>query len=231
MNKPGPSFHGIALALTAVLIILGAFSFSITEGLTSAAAEPGFWQTPGVNVAWLISPTPTPTITNTPTPCPMPEGWVTYQIKPGESPEQLSTSYGFTLDLLQLANCQSGAPFTEGQVIFLPAHTATPTRTYTPTPSETPVLCVYPRGWSVYTVQAGETAFSLSLKYNIGMLEFQKANCLRENQVLTAGMQVYLPLPATDTPIPPPPTPTHTPLPPSVTPTITPLILITIQPT
>lgn len=231
MNKPSPSFHGFALAVAAALIILGAFSFSITEGLTAAAARPDFWQTPGLDVAWLASPTPTPTITDTPTPCPMPDGWVMYQIKPGESPDQLSTSYGFTLDLLQLANCQSGVPFMEGQVIFLPAQTVTPTRTYTPTPSETPIQCVYPQGWSVYTVQAGETAFGLSLKYNIGILEFQKANCLRENQVLTAGMQVYLPLPATETPIPPPPTNTIPPPPPTPTYTITPLILITIQPT
>jgi LysM repeat protein len=231
MNKPASSLPGGVLVLAAALIILGAFSFAITEDLTAAATAPDFWQTPGLDVAWLVSPTPTPTITDTPTPCPMPEGWVAYQIQPGDSADRLSNSYGYSPELLQLANCQSGIPFYEGQLVFLPAHTVTPTRTFTPTPSETPIRCVYPRGWSPYSIQPGDTAFSLSLKYNIGVLEFQKANCLKENEDLKAGMQIYLPLPATETPIPPPPTPTHTPLPPSATPTITPLILFTVQPT
>ncbi|MHC1783977.1 MAG: LysM peptidoglycan-binding domain-containing protein [Anaerolineaceae bacterium] len=220
----------VGLVITAFVFILGAFSLSITEGLISSVAAPGFWQTPDLNIAWLVSPTATATITSTPTPCPLPQGWVTYQIQPGDSAELLSINRGFTLDMIQLANCQSGQSFTTGQVIFLPAHTITPTRTYTPTQTNTPIVCSHPQGWSPYVVQAGDTSFSLSLKYNIGVIELQKANCLEENEDLKPGMEVYLPLPATMTPIPPTPVNSATLPPPTVTPTVTPLILFTAPP-
>jgi LysM repeat protein len=220
----------VGLVIAAFVFILGSYSISITEGLINSLATPGFWQTPDLNVAWLVSPTPTPTITYTPTPCPMPQGWVTYQIQPGDAPEQLSINRGFTLDMIQLANCQSGQAFSAGQVIFLPAHTVTPTRTYTPTPTNTPIVCSHPQGWSPYIVKSGDTSFSLSLKYNIGIVELQKANCLKENEDLKPGMEVYLPLPATSTPIAPTATNSTTPLPPTITPTITPLILFTAPP-
>lgn len=218
MSQSRASCLSITLVAFTVLIILGSFSLGITEGLINSYATPVFWETPGINVAWLVSPTPTPTITSTPTPCPLPEGWVDYQIQPGDNLDSLSQSRGFSVELVQVANCQPGVFFESGQVIFLPAYTVTPTMTFTPTPSATPVICSHPQGWDVYLVQNGDTPFSLSLKYNIGIVELQKANCLDENEDLIAGQELYLPLPATLTPIPPPATNTMTPLPPTITP-------------
>lgn len=227
MTGPNRSCLGIGLAVAALVLILGTFSASLTESLIAGYTRPDFWQTPDLNIPWLSSPTPTPTITNTPTPCPLPEGWLTYQLQPGITIDQLSNSYGFSIEMLELANCQPGQPFSESQIIFLPAYTVTPTRTFTPTPSETPVVCAHPNGWSPYIVGEGETAFSLSLKYNIRIVDLQKANCLEGNSDLNPGDEIYLPLPATSTPLPPTPTNTATPLPPTATATITPLILFT----
>jgi LysM repeat protein len=220
----------IGLVIAALLIVMGTYSLSLTEGLINTYSTPEFWGTPDLKVAWLQSPTPTATITQTPTPCPMPEGWVVYQIQPGDSAEQLSINRGFTLDLIQLANCQAGRSFQEGQLIFLPAFTVTPTRTFTITPSSTPIICPHPQGWSVYVVKDGDTPFSLSLKYNIGIVELQKANCLKENEELKPGQRLYLPLPAAE--LPPPPTSTFPPptLTPTIEPTITPLIIFTAPP-
>jgi LysM repeat protein len=230
MSQSRTSCLSLVLVASTLLIILGAYSLGITEGLINTYATPAFWETPDIKVAWLVSPTPTATITSTATPCPMPEGWVDYQIQPDDSLDTLSQTRGFTVELVQLANCQPGVFFEPGQVIFLPAHTLTPTRTFTPTPSETPVICSHPQGWDVYIIENGDTPFSLSLKYNVGIVELQKANCLDENEDLIAGQELYLPLPATITPIPPTATITMTPLPPTITPTLTPLILRTAPP-
>lgn len=95
--------------------------------------------------------------------------------------------------------------------IFLPA-TFTPvpyptestvapsaTETGAPLPSTSPTLpsplmpsCSPPAGWVLYTVQPGETLYSLALRTGVTELALMGANCLN-TQTISPGQQIYLP--------------------------------------
>lgn len=105
----------------------------------------------------------------------------------------------------------------------------TPTSTDTPIPStDTPTPCSPPTDWVAYTVQSGDTLYSLAQKTNTTVDEIQRANCMAGATTIIVGQVLYLPiLPPTNTPVPPtntplPPTNTDTPKPAEPTPTNTP---------
>jgi LysM repeat protein len=98
---------------------------------------------------------------------------------------------------------------------FTPSATFTPSLTPTPTlfvptlPLEllTPTLtpssaaalaeppCVPRRDWTPYTVQAGETLFSLARRAQISLAELARANCLSDPSRLASGTVIYVPRP------------------------------------
>lgn len=126
-----------------------------------------------------------------------------------------------------------------------PTETALPTATPTLPPTATAVpsgsLCGPPAGWVLYTVQAGENLYRISLRYDVSLAQMRQANCLASNDIY-AGQRIYVPYltpspteavatptspppsPTPDTPTPVPPTatlepsPTATPVPPTATP-------------
>lgn len=111
-----------------------------------------------------------------------------------------------------------------------PASPITPTFTSTPTVQIRPFAgCVVapPPGWVLYTIQPGNTLFSLAGRTAAGVAQVKQVNCL-VGDGLQAGQQLWLPqLPPFVTP----PTPTFTPTPsptpsPSPTPTDTPEVLL-----
>ncbi len=80
-----------------------------------------------------------------------------------------------------------------------PVEQASPTETQTiiptDTPTDTPVICRPPNGhhgWVVYTVQAGDTLFSLAVSTNTNVEEIQKANCIT-GTIIYNGQPLYLP--------------------------------------
>jgi LCP family protein required for cell wall assembly len=91
--------------------------------------------------------------------------------------------------------------------------------TIPPTPSLPPsaLACPPPIGWGSYSVQSGDTLFSLAQAHDLSVDDLQVANCL-EGDFLQVDQILFLPLP-TPTSTPPPgasPTPTPTPtLPPT----------------
>ena len=93
-----------------------------------------------------------------------------------------------------------------GQQIYLP-----PAFYVSPTPE--PYPCGPPLGWVVYTVQPGDTLYSLSVRFGVGIDAIRQANCL-SGYTIYAGQALYLP------PLPPTPirTLTETPIP-TLTPT------------
>ncbi|MDW8299918.1 MAG: LysM peptidoglycan-binding domain-containing protein, partial [Anaerolineae bacterium] len=90
-----------------------------------------------------------------------------------------------------------------------PSHTPTPTLfvptfppellTPTPTPLSVAALtatpCLPRRDWIPYTVQAGETLFSLARRAQVSLAELARANCIADPSRLVVGTVIYLPRP------------------------------------
>jgi LysM repeat protein len=68
-----------------------------------------------------------------------------------------------------------------------------------PTNLPQPTVCQPPPGWVVYTVQPGDTLYSLGLRTETSAEEIMAANCLASSLILS-GQSLYLPY------LPPPPT-------------------------
>ncbi len=89
------------------------------------------------------TPTEAPSATPRPTirPCGPPSGWVTYIVQPGDTLYSLSRIFGVSVAELQFANCLANPNDIKAgstlYVPFIPARSATPTRT-TAAPSNTP---------------------------------------------------------------------------------------------
>jgi LysM repeat protein len=138
----------------------------------------------------------------------VPSGWPAYTVRPGDTLLYLSIHSGATISEIVQANCLERNIIYSGTQLFLP--------------SEPPVRvqCGPPQSWVRYTVQRGDTLFSLARSRGTTVYQVLNANC-RTSSYIQAGQQLYLPpLPATATPLPteppppPPPPPTQTPLPP-----------------
>jgi LysM repeat protein len=101
------------------------------------------------------------------------------------------------------------------------ARTLAPSATFTPSPTPTPTLfvptvlpelltpnptpigaaalaeppCTPRRDWMPYTVQAGETLFSLARRAQISLAELARANCISDLSRLVVGTVIYVPRP------------------------------------
>ena len=235
---------GIAITLLSIGMLLGGFLLSQldTSGAYLSSAQP--------TAVLLPSPTPfLPTLTPTSSPtvppsppsaatdtvvpptfvpaasptvpvplipsCPQPPGWFVYTVQQGDTLAGLAWRSGLTTLALMEANCLGTSAIRPGQQVYLPpAFYASPT----PRPP-----CGPPIGWAVYIVQPGDTLYSLSLRFGVGIDAIRRANCLGD-YVIYVGQALYLPpLPPTPIPTPVPtstPVPTLTPTPP-FTPTLT----------
>ena len=158
------------------------------------------------------SPTPRSMPTHT-TECSPPLEWVSYIVQEGETLPSLALRHGLGVYAVMQANCLSSQTIAPGQVIWVPPPDVTPTHTVMPTP------CGPPAGWKRYTVEKGDTLYSLSQRHRSTVVAIKQANCLSSN-LIVAGQKLWLP------PLPPTPIPTLT-----ATPTETPTTTSTPSPT
>ncbi len=153
----------------------------------------------------------------------IPAGWVPYTVQPGDTYFYLAAQSGTTIAEIVGANCLDVNVLISGIVIYLPQR-----------PPVRPICGSPPASWERYTVQRGDTLYSLGLRHGTTVYAIMQANCLSSTR-LTAGLAIFLPpLPATATPIPtptspPPPPPTETAIPPADT--LTPTAVVTDTPT
>ncbi len=163
-----------------------------------------------------------------------PAGWVAYVVRSGDTVFGLSLQTKATISQIVEINCIENSILYRGTEIFLPVEPPPPPPSCEPAPSR----------WGVYTVQRGDTMYSLALNSGTSIFEVLRFNCLRSTD-LVAGTQIRLPgggggIPEpTNTPEPPPPPPppqptdppppTNTPLP-TVTPTLPPSPTMTMTP-
>ncbi len=205
---------GLLTALASILIVVGALSVSVTEGIkftlpTPAPADTGT-PTPTSAVQILATgsgptalPTPTaqPSATATatffaPTACPIPQGWTEYEVEPGDNLADLAEQYGLSTARLMKANCLVTESLLTGTLLYVPPLPAVTTPVFFPTPT---VSCGHPWDWVQYIVRPGDTLFNLSLIYGVSVLELQYSNCLADSTI-RIGQALWVPNVPTRTP-------------------------------
>lgn len=191
------------LAFLSLLLVAGGISLALAESYVPAAtltatqtSTPVFvFITPTSTFPLLVATASlTPTLTETlpppPTSCPPPSGWVAIKVQPFDTLDSLALQYKTTPELLSQANCLFSSNLAPGALLYVP-----------PVATPTVVACGPPAGWVRYSVQAGNTLFSLSQAFGVSVAQLQQANCMPYSQtVINAGQQIWVPNVATRTP-------------------------------
>jgi LysM repeat protein len=96
------------------------------------------------------------------------------------------------------------APSPRGSDALTPTLESQPaaTRTLTPESTATPTPCVPPAAWDLYTVQPGDTLYSIAAWYGMTAEEIQLANCLSSADEILVGQSLYVPWLVTPSPTP-----------------------------
>jgi LysM repeat protein len=123
----------------------------------------------------------------------------------GDTIEQIAADYQVTQTDLMAGNCLVSTTLLPGTILYIPFPTPTaspqPTKvpqptapaTVTPIPINTIVTCGAPRGWVIYSVQAGDTLYKLSVIFGITINQLQVANCLGSSTNIYTGQRLYVP--------------------------------------
>jgi len=215
----------IGIVILSFLFVLGSMLVSFSEGRQLSLLFPRPSSTPLPSLPALTEPaaneptqvhsevetqlpsaTPKPTLqsTSTPTPpavCLPPRGWQPITILPGDTLESLAVMYATTVDQIARANCLLSLQIIPGVTLYVPPVQATSTPLPTATRAQTtPTTCPPPPvGWVLYIIQPSDTIYSLSQKFGITPAQLQRANCLANANVITAGDSLYVPYVPTST--------------------------------
>jgi LysM repeat protein len=82
-------------------------------------------------------------------------------------------------------NCHGTSALQTGDSIYVPS-------SFSPAPTPLPTICGAPSDWVSYTVQSGDTLFSIARRYNVDMRAIQRANCM-PSHFINAGDILYVP--------------------------------------
>ncbi len=195
---------GFGAALLSIFLVLGSFSIAFTEGgmvkvalqLTEPVNPFPTQMLPLTSVpllgmtstaAPLIVEETSPVISETAPPevvaCAFPAGWFKITVQMGDTLDTLAIAYGTTTELLVQGNCLVINNLIAGMILYVPAAPTT-------TPEET---CGPPPGWVYYTVQYGDTLYSISQMVGASITELQLANCMVGQTDIRAGQRLYVP--------------------------------------
>ena len=227
---------GLLASLATTLIVLGALSISITEGMVfvptqqlSATSNSLDFDlktllpeqtrtTKATETNYLITATPPAFQT-----CNYPKKWHPYTIEIGDTLKALAKQFGITQQELKDANCLLSDELVPGTDIYVPSlkltatqkptQTSQPSKTSTRVPTGQSNQCGIPAGWIAYRIQPGENLFRIGLRYNVTAEELRRVNCLASSDRIFAGAIIYVPNVPTITP-----TYTRTSPPPTATP-------------
>ncbi len=220
------AWSGIAVVISVSLTILGGVllarldSDQGTPGSSVRTAPATVSPMPTLIIVLLpspeLSPTGTPSPTSRPKPsatpqpspvpsvveeqCTPPPGWILYTVRSGDTLHSLSIRDGTSVDAIIAANCLTTEDLSEGDLLHLPSP---------PSPQPTPCSGP-PRSWERYTVQRGDTMFSLATGRGVTIDTVLRANCLSSSRI-RAGQTLYLPPTPAHTTLTPPPFASPTP--------------------
>lgn len=210
---------GIARVLAAVVLalaMLAGLGYAIYRLMNVAPRQITPTATPTPHPTATRTPSPTPVPTATPTPTPIPP--LAHQVQRGETLSMIAVEYDTTVeDILALNPDVDPSLLQVGQVLLIPAGTATPEPTPTfdpnaPTPTPGPIY---------HVVAPGETLSSIAEQYGVSVELIRQASGLPiGNDTIVANQTLVIPV---GTPIPSPtptvnPNATATPIPPYAAP-------------
>lgn len=117
----------------------------------------------------------------------------TYIVQSGDVLWKIAMNHGTTVEAILAYNGLSNGAYIEvGQALKIPTQPSPPVQTQPlplPAPTEGP--------WvenQTYTVEKGDTGWSISLKFGIPFSEFLKANQMNQSSYLSIGQQVTIPV-------------------------------------
>ena len=113
--------------------------------------------------------------------CTPPEAWVPYTVSFGDTLFYLARQGGVEVDAVREANCLTSDELYSGSILYLPS-----------APPQPMPGCGPPSNWPIYTVQAGDTLYSLATRSGIVVPEVVFANCMTSTSI-RAGMRLWLP--------------------------------------
>ncbi len=148
----------------------------------------------------LASSVPLMEASPSPTRCAVPQGWVSYQIRNGDSLELLSAAVNVSVEVLKEANCLVGDALITGSTIYLPSEIPSVTTTLAATAAK--IACTPPPNWTEHILQPDENLLILSQKYHVRIADLIAANCFQNATILRTGDTIYLPYPEITTPTP-----------------------------
>jgi LysM repeat protein len=115
-------------------------------------------------------------------PTPVPPQACTYVVQPGDSLGEIAQRYGTTVaELASLNNISNPNLIYPGQVLYLPGCATEP-----PPPPPPPAT-------TTYTVQWGDTLYSIAVKYNTTVAELMALNGISNPNLIYAGQVLIVP--------------------------------------
>jgi LysM repeat protein len=187
---------GIIYGLISSAIVVGGLSLAIAESYTSPAPTATSSAAAAASLTpTLPGPSPTPTAsalpTSTPVPpssCLPPGGWTLIIVGPNDTLQSLASQYHTSTSQLAAGNCLLTASLQAGYGIYVP-----------PAPVNN-LPCGVPAGWThSYTVQPGDSFYSIAMLYGTTYQELQRANC-NYSSYIAVGQLLWVPNSATTTP-------------------------------
>jgi LysM repeat protein len=130
--------------------------------------------TPGTTPA--AEPTPTPTTQH---------GTIPHQVQPGDMVSTIAEKYGTTSQVIRELNLLTNDNLLVGQVLRVPNNPdAAAERDGTPTPTPGPYS---------YTVQAGDTLYSIAIAHDVSANEIVAVNMLQSPNSIFVGQRLIIP--------------------------------------
>lgn len=107
----------------------------------------------------------------------IPASCVKHRVVPGDTLWKLSQKYNTTIGKIMLFNSLNEHLIYINQILYIPSLPQVPEKSYI-----------------TYTVQPGDTVWSISIKYGIPNYEILNANGMSESSILTVGQKLKIPV-------------------------------------
>ena len=119
-----------------------------------------------------------------------------YTVQSGDTLYRIALRYELNLASLRQSNPQvTGDIIQPGDTLNIPECNSTPSGDSTPQPPAAPTVIptLLPAGSQTYTVQRGDTLYSIGLQFGVSIAELQQANSLENPDRLSPGDELIIP--------------------------------------
>lgn len=129
-------------------------------------------------------------------------GWQQYKVRNGDSLYAISSRYGVSIEVLRQANNMRGNSLRAGSLMIVPGTRVTQsasTKKAAPAQKASNKPSIAP-GSDIYTVQRGDSLYSIAMAHGVSVSSIQKANNMGSGQTkLMPGQKLGIPVKGTTT--------------------------------